>query len=808
MHFMPMLRKLSFPFIIAAAAFSPTYAQHQSAVAGQITDAAGIGLADAIVNVLSHQGDSLYVSVLTDKDGKFLMPSTLTSGTLLIEISCSGYEKQRAFYTQGMPLSFRLTQLEKIQELGEATVSATKSTFKKEKNKFMFVPHGVDLQLPDVFQLMRNVPLLSVGETGSVSVLGKGTSTIYINGDKPLETGDALQARLKALSPADVKKIEIIRSPGSKYSADTQGAIVNIVLRDPEEGWAGRAGITGSYAKERLSSNEFLSFRFAHGRFDNYISASWNTQNSHNSQTDSYTYALPPLTLRNEQTSSDKWNSGTLSWYGNYQMTKRQKLLAAVTVNTRKNDGHGTTQTVRQGADDAATSVSRTLTNNDVPWTKPIIGGSLGYRYNGEKTTVRADAQYSNYEQRTKETLQYQQGAADDVFSTYQQLRQDKKSENRYGLTKVDLHHAFDNSNSLDVNYQGDYTHTDNDLSRQNDAHADGTWTEDASVSNRFVYKEMVQALNASYSRDWNDVLSTEIGIRAEYTHAKGTQHSTGEMFTRKGLEWYPSASISLDLADGDHSLSFDYSRSVVRPFLSNLNPFVTRISENTYRKGNPQQKDSHDHTLSLEYSFLSHYTFLFDYTYSKDALNDYEWTDGEGNTYFSTLNFGHSHAFSWSFNYNNAFFDQRYIVNASAEADYERVYGLIDGVKGNYTDVSYEARINNRFVVSKKKAMQCTLGYTYISPSRGITRKFNANHSIMASFVKQFDNGAGLEASAFWGIVKNTTTFSSEAFSYRFANHVSGANFSLTFVYPFGGKQVRRTSALNTNNASDRFSK
>lgn len=83
--------------------------------------------------------------------------------------------------------------------LGEAVVSVTKkSTLKHETDRFIFTPKGLDLEEPSVYEVLRHVPLLST-TSNSVNIMGLGTSTIYINGRKPIEIGDALMENCAAI---------------------------------------------------------------------------------------------------------------------------------------------------------------------------------------------------------------------------------------------------------------------------------------------------------------------------------------------------------------------------------------------------------------------------------------------------------------------------------------------------------------------------------------------------------------------------------------------------------------------------------
>ncbi|MEG2282959.1 MAG: hypothetical protein RSB93_06990, partial [Rikenellaceae bacterium] len=161
---------------------------------------------------------------------------------------------------------------------------------KKEAGKFIYAPIGSDyVKGIDSYELMKYAPLLNVMD-GKISMLGKGRTTIYINGRLPVMGQSAVMDMLKTMPADRIEKMEIITSPGSSYKASTGGGIVNIILKkDPNQGLTGRASVETSfgssrdlprtslylgYAKKKLSAS--TSFWFTNNRGDNEIENSYN----------------------------------------------------------------------------------------------------------------------------------------------------------------------------------------------------------------------------------------------------------------------------------------------------------------------------------------------------------------------------------------------------------------------------------------------------------------------------------------------------------------------------------------------------
>lgn len=66
---------------------------------------------------------------------------------------------------------------------------------------------------------------------GGVYISGTTPAKIYINGREQKLSNQDIATILRSLPPNSVEKIEIIRSPSTKYDAATTGGIINIVLK-------------------------------------------------------------------------------------------------------------------------------------------------------------------------------------------------------------------------------------------------------------------------------------------------------------------------------------------------------------------------------------------------------------------------------------------------------------------------------------------------------------------------------------------------------------------------------------------------
>ena len=216
--------------------------------------------------------------------------------------------------------------------------------------------------------------------------------------------------------------------------------------------------------------------------------------------------------------------------------------------------------------------------------------------------------------------MEYANGSDNSNLVPYLMFQQNSAVDS-YGYEfKGRYKHVFDEDSYIEGGYEFNASNISNDFVRND---FDGNeYVHNDAHSNTFVYNEKVNALYITYDRMWNDVISTTFGLRAENTAIKGNQITSNEKFNRNYWNFFPEVSILLDLADGDHSIALDLSRSIVRPFYNDLNPFKIWTSENTYSMGNIYLKPMIYNDVDLSYTLLYEYTIGACYSYGTDAFS------------------------------------------------------------------------------------------------------------------------------------------------------------------------------------------
>ena len=304
-------------------------------------------------------------------------------------------------------------------------------------------------------------------------------------------------------------------------------------------------------------------------------------------------------------------------------------------------------------------------------------------------------------------------------------------------------------------------------------------------------------------------MISTTLGLRAENTNVRGRQVSSNEIFNRNYWDFFPQLSLLVDLANGSHSISLDLSRSFVRPFYNDLNPFKIWTSENTYSMGNIHLKPMIYSDVNLRYRFLGDYIIGASYSYGSDSFSEYRFLAENNTTVSSVANYGNEQSLSLYCNVEKVFFNGIWRMSLNAAADYDRNQGTIDGQDVSYKTWTGSAGIRNFFNISSKSGVRATLSYNYYTPSKGILKVGHHKHLLSASFSKEFKFGGTISVDAFNLLnYRRAYHYNTESYAYREKPKYNNISFQIRYTHKFGQSRVRGAQNRSDTNYSRRFKK
>ncbi len=550
-------------------------------------------LPSASVAVIDRASGRVDHGVIAQRTGTFEIGSVLI-GQHTIRITYTGYDT-----TSVDPATF--TPDHDVVDLKDVLLSPTEHSTDEvaviaEKDQITYAPgkkvFNVDKTLTtaggNALDVLRQVPSVSVDMNGAVTVRGSGAVNIYVD-NKPITAyGDPTMV-LKSLPAAALQTVEVISNPGSKYDAEGQAGILNIVLRkEREQGLNGTTvlnmglfdnysgQLSGNYRDASVNYLASVDLATANGRrykraeswFDNGLSV-YRDGGSLAQNTSVVGKAGAEITLSPHHRMSV---TGDLQYSGG---TSSDPFYSTITASTSA----VTTATLDQHSESAFLSGGATI---DYAFTDDVPTNKLTAMLMVFPTTFDVTSTSEN------SSPQYGRRARTYGSSMYVQAQSD------YSTTIHDSSVVEAGAKALLQTINSDFLFSNEDA-------ATGAWVPDVTTSNGAYHVNNVYAGYVNYANKLGD-LSFQAGLRGEYTVYVYEGRNVGSQnFARSYGNLFPSVALSYQLSD-EGSLNWSYSRRINRPDDTQLNPFLDRSDSLNWRTGNPALLPEFTNSFELGY--------------------------------------------------------------------------------------------------------------------------------------------------------------------------------------------------------------
>lgn len=200
--------------------------------------------------ILKTEKDSSFVTgALTDEEGRFSI-TNVSSGDYYVAINLIGYKQEKLPILAGRLSKFLdigiIHLQENAQTLNEVVVSAKTDEVSSKMDKKTFdLSNNLTQTGSSALEAMKNLPGVTVQE-GKVQLRGNDKVMVLIDGKQTALTGFGSQTGLDNIPASAIDKIEIINNPSSKYDANGNAGIINIIYKkEQKSGFNGKIGMTG-----------------------------------------------------------------------------------------------------------------------------------------------------------------------------------------------------------------------------------------------------------------------------------------------------------------------------------------------------------------------------------------------------------------------------------------------------------------------------------------------------------------------------------------------------------------------------------
>lgn len=701
----------------------------------------------------------------------------------ILEIKLIGYEDKIFSELNKKSVNIDLGYIylkEQINILKEVEVRAEKSTTEFRLDKRVFNV-GKDLSSTgaSAYEVLENVPSVTVSIEGEVSLRGNSGVQILING-KPSVLADQSGNALGTITADMIEKVEVITNPSAKYEAEGTAGIINIVIKKEE-----REGLNGSFTLNYgspLNNSAGLSMNRRTEKFNIFSQLGYGYRklpsmfrNSNYSLTTKDLLKTKGTDYRNEEYYNlilgtdyyiNKQNVITLSGFyafedENQPSNTNVKIFQNVTELISEWDRNETTVAGNPKYQYELIYKRDFLDNED----HTLIFSATGNLFTKEQS--------SNFENKTV--------IGSSTFN-------DQKTKTDFGrishTVKLDYVKPFYNKWEIEMGAQ----FTDNDLSNDfevQDLQA-GIWVPNQGLTNVFDFRQKVFGLYGTGSFE-SDKWGIKLGLRREHTTTQTNLVNSNLSNKRNFSDLFPTLHSSFKLIK-KLSLQLGYSRRIYRPSLWQLNPFINIRNNFNISAGNPD--------LRPEYS--DSYELAAIYNTSGLSINCgiYQLNTTEKITYVTSFenniskrspeNLGTSNANGIEI---NGKFDVSKIIVMTSDFNLNRFNrrGIWGSQNFNFNGTRWSSEFRSKIKFPKDLDIELTLNY--LSEYRTVDGERGPSRNINFGVRKKIVDGRGV-INLMVRDIFGTRVSESRAIRSNFVVNnwsTSGTFFSLGFSYGFG---------------------
>lgn len=578
----------------------------QSSITGKILDENQEILPYVSVNLHQVNDSSLVESAQTNEGGVFLF-SKVAIGSYYIKIDLIGYQKSISpplildAVHQNRNIGVIVIQT-MAKQLNTVDISVKKPLIERKDGTMIINVSTSPLAAGSTaMEILSRVPGVTLAHDGHVILRGKPGVSIMIDGKLTYLSSAQLANLLRATSGNTIQTIEIISNPSAKYDARGTGGIINIKLKkNTSFGTNGTLTLGAGFGKYH-KSDAGISLNHRSGAFN--IFGNFNYANHKQYENLLLTRSIA---ANDERTFFDQKAKEVSS-------RKNNNYKAGIDYFINDNNIIGFMMNGYVNNYDGNSKISTIIGNQPGRIDSTVLGQNLfkgrykNQTYNLNYKSVldtsgqelNADLDFSQV--RNTESANYNNDFSDASGIAYRLpyiFRNFSPSKINILAGKLDYTLPFRNKMKVETGIKSSYVNTDNDF--RSEQQLDKAWTNDDSQSNRFLYKENVNAAYVNLHKDFNST-TFQIGLRTELTHTEGKSITLQDEVVRNYIDFFPSLSINQNLSK-DNVIGFSYSRRLDRPDYRSLNPFIYFSDLYTMSQGNPTLKPQYANSFELTY--------------------------------------------------------------------------------------------------------------------------------------------------------------------------------------------------------------
>lgn len=670
--------------------FSLSYAQ----ITGTITDSDGEPLPGA--SVALYQQDELITGVTSEINGSFQLSSP-EDGRYLLKVSFIAFQTySKIVEVDATPIDLgEIALLENNTSLEEVTVEARANLMEFKQDKRIFnVSKDLSSVGSNASEILNNVPSVSVGVEGEISLRGSENVRILIDGKPSGLIGSDPATALRLLQGSMIERIEVITNPSARYDAEGEAGIINIVLKKDD-----RKGINGTFEANAGYPHNYgatAGINIRTGKFNWFANGSISYRRAPGGGFSDQNYSVEDssYSLYTDRTHSRGEAGATLRFGADYSISPTQTITG--TFLYRPSRGTNISELSYDYYDSNGDYVRSTFREDNELETEFNLEADVHYEkeFKGKEHKLTADFKYQDSDDREDSDILQTMDDSDQSFYQFVNNQEDEQTI----LLQTDYIKPFTENRQLELGAKVTLRDIINNYSVDQEDSLGNIKPIDQ-FTNNFNYQENIYAAYGIYSDALGKSFTYQLGLRAEYSDITTVQEKENIVNPKDYLNFFPSAFFTYEV-NKTSDLQLNYSRRISRPWFRSLMPFSNYSDNVNLRVGNPDLDP--EYTDSYEMGYLRYlqkgsiYGGVY-YRHRTNVVQRIRTVVDTGGTISRPVNLAIQDAYGFEFNYMQNI-TKWYMLSANFNVYNAITVGSYEGVDYGNTNFSASGRLMNKF--------------------------------------------------------------------------------------------------------------
>jgi len=499
--------------------------------------------------------------------------------------------------------TLRYTFRQYFTELTGVEIRSRKKILEVKDDRYIYnVSADSSARSKSLSQILSNLPFVTVDGSGNVQVSGQTTYKVLLNGKETALFVNSLAQAMRSFPAEIVSRIELITAPGARYDAEGVTAIINIVTKK----FAGYKGFSFAYASDRAQYSDGLTLTGRTGKLgitlNGDANGNWNALKGY---TTTVTKPLQASAYEERTVSGESANkkmsvNGTLEL--NYEIDSLHSLIGYVTAGKDGADD-GLQQDVNTRLPGNAGQQGFIVMNSRDR--SPNLTAGFDFTQKSRKNPAKELAFRFNW-RGTRNTIDNTTAQEYDAFSKWM-INHSVARNNEYTFQLDAIPLAF-KKYTLEAGAKTILRRASADYTSLFTFDENADYVKDGNNSNSFNYRQQVYAAYSSVSARLQKN-SLRGGIRLEQTRIKGYFSNLPDPVDDSYLSVIPNLYWSLKTAQRT-TVSLSYNLNLLRPYITNLNPYINNTDSFNINYGNPELGPQQIHKLVAQFRYSTEKLF------------------------------------------------------------------------------------------------------------------------------------------------------------------------------------------------------